>query len=117
MTFAEALAPFVSTVDKLPHLNHFTLRHFLWYLSTINTGTCLAWMSFNTAFEKANELDEHRRPQDAVDGQRHDRISLTEQNIGDMSDSTKSSTQDDITVTQRMVSATVGSVLTSLLGK
>lgn len=75
-------------------------------------------MSYNLASEKAFDFDNHHASQHAEEGQRHDRISFEEQNtgIGNMSAPDTSTTQDEITVTQRMVSATVGSVLTSLLG-
>lgn len=73
-------------------------------------------MSFNTPYGKADKLEESLGSQYAVDSQRHDRISVTDRDTSNMSGSNKSSGQDEITVTQRMVSATVGSVLTSLLG-
>lgn len=74
-------------------------------------------MSYTIASEKAldfngdDQLNNSGPFHHAVEGQRHDRISLTEQNTAKMS----GSSSDEITVTQRMVSATVGSVLTSLL--
>jgi hypothetical protein len=48
------------------------------------------------------------------DGQRHDRISVEKQNTEAMS---RSADKLNITTGQRMVSATWGSVLTSLLGE
>lgn len=67
-------------------------------------------MSYNTGSEKAFDFDgeDHH---DASRGQRHDRIFQQAQNTDNMS----ASGSDEITVTQRMVSASVGSVLTSLL--
>ena len=47
-------------------------------------------------------------------GQNHDRIPIEEQSTASMSSSSSGST--DITLTQRMICATVGSVLTSSLG-
>ena len=49
------------------------------------------------------------------DGQQHDRIQIQGQNTGTMAGSGGSS-GTDITLGQRMVSATWGSILTSLLG-
>lgn len=71
-------------------------------------------MSYNTATERARDYDaeDHTPPRDhAEQGQRNDRIPFTKQDTADMS----STGNDEITVTQRMVSATIGSVLTSLL--
>lgn len=68
-------------------------------------------MSYRIASEKAVAVtseEHHLVFHNEELGQRHDRISL---NTASMSGSNK----DEITVTQRMVSATVGSVLTSLL--
>ncbi|KAK5103318.1 Carrier protein, mitochondrial [Lithohypha guttulata] len=61
-------------------------------------------MSYDAASQKASRLGGQH---DAEGGQQHDRISSA--------DSTPDTTMDEITVTQRMVSATVGSLLTSLL--
>lgn len=53
------------------------------------------------------------------DLQQHDRIQVQEQDIKNMagSGSGSGSADTDITVSQRMMSATLGSVLTSLLGR
>ena len=51
----------------------------------------------------------------AVLGQQHDRILFEKQSAAEMAKAPNPDT--DITVTQRMLSATLGSVLTSLLGK
>ena len=77
-------------------------------------------MSYSTSTEPARSLDElgtshHVFGQDdtsSLQGYRHDRALLQEQNTSDMS----ASDQLNITTGQRMISATVGSVLTSLLG-
>jgi hypothetical protein len=53
---------------------------------------------------------------DAYMGQQHGRIQVEEQNTNSNMAS-PGSAGTDITVTQRMISATGGSVLTSLLGK
>jgi hypothetical protein len=53
---------------------------------------------------------------DAYMGQQHGRIQVEEQDTNSNMASSKSA-GTDITVTQRMISATGGSVLTSLLGK
>ena len=50
--------------------------------------------------------------QDVHEGQQHDRIQLQEQDNSSMA----GSGSQDITATQRMISATWGSVLTSVLG-
>lgn len=78
-------------------------------------------MSFSLASEKALDFDQHHTApfDNAEEGQRHDRISPAQDiDTRTPGTSTMSSTNshDEITVTQRMVSATVGSVLTSLLG-
>lgn len=67
-------------------------------------------MSYNLASEKAFDYSSHH---DDNRGQRHDRISPSEQSTesADMSNSA----QGEITVTQRLMSATVGSVLVSLV--
>ncbi len=49
--------------------------------------------------------------------QQHDRVQVQEQNTDKMGGSGSGSTDTDITLTQRMISATWGSVLTSLLGR
>jgi hypothetical protein len=53
---------------------------------------------------------------DAYMGQQHGRIQAEEQDANNKMASSRSA-GTDITVTQRMISATGGSVLTSLLGK
>lgn len=72
-------------------------------------------MSYNVVSEKAlnyNGEDHFVGDHDATPGgQWHDRVLLEKQNTAAMSPSGT----DEITVTQRMVSATVGSLLTSLL--
>lgn len=78
-------------------------------------------MSYTLASEKALDFDQHHTPalDNAEEGQRHDRISPAQDNITNqpgISSMSTSNSKDEITVTQRMVSATVGSVLTSLLG-
>lgn len=67
-------------------------------------------MSFSLASERAYNFEQAH---DADAAQRHDRLQA-EKNTANMSGS-GSGGQDEITVTQRMISATVGSVLTSLL--
>ncbi|KAK5945889.1 Carrier protein, mitochondrial [Knufia obscura] len=69
-------------------------------------------MSYNTVSDKTFFFDgeDHH---DANGGQRHDRVSQQKEDTDNMSSS--GTGQDQITVTQRMVSATIGSVLTSLL--
>lgn len=67
-------------------------------------------MSYDSAFEKVSSLN----GQDAIDRQRYDRVSITKPNdSGEMTQVVDQS--NEITIAQRMVSATVGSVLTSLL--
>lgn len=79
-------------------------------------------MSYTLASEKALDFDQHHSApfDNAEEGQRHDRISSAQDNTTDppgRSAMSSSYGKDEITVTQRMVSATVGSVLTSLLGE
>jgi len=77
-------------------------------------------MSLSFTPGSAHSLDpsvssEHALGHDAhflPDGQRHDRVLFQEQDTRGMS----SSDHLNITTGQRMISATVGSVLTSLLG-
>jgi len=69
-------------------------------------------MSYNTVSDKAFYF-EGEDYHDASRGQRHDRVSQQKQGTDNMSRSGNG--QDQITATQRMVSATIGSVLTSLL--
>lgn len=71
-------------------------------------------MSYTPASEKAFDFDKHHGSEHAVEGQQHDRTLLSKSDINSMS--AQNTVSDEITVTQRMVSATVGSVLTSLLG-
>jgi len=71
-------------------------------------------MSYSIASESALEHEElaaHTIKHDAP-GQRHDRIQVAEQKASDMA----GSNAPEITTTQRMVSATWGSIITSLLG-
>ncbi|KAK5948791.1 Carrier protein, mitochondrial [Knufia fluminis] len=69
-------------------------------------------MSYNTVSDKTFFFDGEDY-HDANGGQRHDRVSQQKEDTDNMSSS--GTGQDQITVTQRMVSATIGSVLTSLL--
>lgn len=78
-------------------------------------------MSYTLASEKALDFDQHHSStsDNAGEGQQHDRLSSAQHNRPNppgTSDMSASNSGDEITVTQRMVSATVGSVLTSLLG-
>lgn len=79
-------------------------------------------MSYTLASEKALEFDQIQSAafDNAEESRRHDRISPAQDNISNQpgkSTMSSSNSNDEITVTQRMVSATVGSVLTSLLGE
>jgi hypothetical protein len=80
--------------------------------STSNASYALL-MSYTFGSEPAttHEHDSHQSFHDA-EGQRHDRIPIQKQDTSTMA----GSNAPDITITQRMISATVGSVLTSLLG-
>ncbi|KIW24590.1 uncharacterized protein PV07_10296 [Cladophialophora immunda] len=78
-------------------------------------------MSYSFTAEPAQSLDEHPLSQHALghdaqqqpqtEGQRHDRVPVSQQDTGNMS----GSNTIEITTTQRMISATWGSILTSLL--
>jgi len=76
-------------------------------------------MSYSFTSQPAQALDGHLNSQSAlghdaksqITGQRHDRVQVPEQNTANMS----GSNSFEITTTQRMISATWGSVLTSLL--
>ena len=78
-------------------------------------------MSYSFSPRPAQSHDEHLLSQsplghggeEEIQGQRHDRIQFQERNTATM----PGSGDFEITTTQRMMSATVGSVLTSLLGK
>jgi hypothetical protein len=63
----------------------------------------------------ASDDESQQSPQYASDGQRHDRI-LLEEPVTTTNKMTNSGAVE-ISTTQRMVSATWGSVLTTLLGK
>jgi hypothetical protein len=63
----------------------------------------------------ASQIDTDRNQQDAGDGKRHDRILLEEQDT--TASNMSNSGAGEISTTQRMISATWGSVLTTLLGK
>lgn len=69
-------------------------------------------MSYAIGSEPARSHDTEQSYHDA-EGQQHDRIQLKKQDIDTMA----ASNVPDITITQRMISATWGSVLTSLLGE
>jgi hypothetical protein len=80
-------------------------------------------MSYSFTAEPAQSHEEHHVPQPLLghdaqynlhihEGQRHDRVPLLQQNTGNMA----GSDNVEITTTQRMISATWGSVLTTLLG-
>jgi hypothetical protein len=79
-------------------------------------------MSYPFTAAPAQSLDEHPLSQHAlghdaqqqlqIEGQRHDRVPFSQQSTANMSGSDKV----EITTTQRMISATWGSVLTTLLG-
>lgn len=77
-------------------------------------------MSYSFTSDTAQALDQHRDShaalghdaQSQLQGQRHDRVQVQKQDTGNMS----GSGDFEITTTQRMISATWGSVLTSLLG-
>lgn len=83
-------------------------------------------MSYSFTAEPAQSLDEHPLSEQALGhdakspptGQRHDRVQVQEPNptTGEMPGSGSGSDTVEITTYQRMVSATWGSVLTSLLG-
>ena len=66
------------------------------------------------ASSNVNSAEQRPSQQDGSDGQRHDRIHLEKQ--GTDTNSMSGSRSQDISVTQRMISATWGSILTSLLG-
>ena len=76
-------------------------------------------MSHTFTAEPAQSIGKHQQAlghdaqqQLQAEGQRHDRIQLSQQDTGNMS----GSANVEITTTQRMISATWGSLLTSLLG-
>jgi hypothetical protein len=69
-------------------------------------------MSYAIGSEPARTHNDQQKYHDA-EGQQHDRIQLQKQDTSSMA----ASNVPDITVTQRMISATWGSVLTSLLGR
>jgi len=79
-------------------------------------------MSYPFTAAPAQSLDEHLLSQHALghdakaqsNGQQHDRVQLSEQNTN--SGRMSGSGDVEITTYQRMISATWGSVLTSLLG-
>lgn len=70
-------------------------------------------MSYTFTPPAPNDQQLQQHLHDVPEGQRHDRIQLQKQDTSTMAGSNPST---DITVTQRMISATVGSIATSLLG-
>lgn len=68
-------------------------------------------MSYTFGSQPATQHPTQQSYQDA-EGQQHDRVQLSKQDNSTMA----SSSTPDITISQRMISATWGSVLTSLLG-
>ena len=70
-------------------------------------------MSYTFTPPAPHDQQQHQTLHDVPEGQRHDRIQLQKQDTSAMAGYNPST---DITVTQRMMSATVGSIATSLLG-
>jgi hypothetical protein len=69
--------------------------------------------SFVSEAARTLESDTPPKDDDAPQGQQHDRIPVSQQDTNAMA----SSGEGNISTTQRMISATWGSILTSLLGR
>ena len=69
--------------------------------------------SFVSDVARTLESDNSPADNDASEGRQHDRIQLSQQDTNDM----VSSEDGNISTAQRMISATWGSILTSLLGE